>query len=116
VQLRQLRPAVLGETVTFEIWNGKQMAGMISLTPEKYAPKKAQVGYFVGEDFRRRGYATEALELLTGLAFARLGYEILWAEVNELNPGSMGVLERGGFVKRERYNGQVRFELSRPGV
>jgi RimJ/RimL family protein N-acetyltransferase len=55
------------------------------------------IGYWIGAEHRRRGYATRAVELLCDWAFHEAGFERLVADVITGNEASMRVLERAGF-------------------
>lgn len=59
----------------------------------------AEVGYFVGEQYWKKGYATEALKLVVNLAQSKHGLKRLHATVFDFNRASMRVLEKAGFAK-----------------
>lgn len=59
--------------------------------------KGAQIGYWLGAPFRGRGLATQAVQLLTGLAFERLDLVRLEAGVFSWNKASARVLEKCGY-------------------
>jgi RimJ/RimL family protein N-acetyltransferase len=59
----------------------------------------AEVGYWLGEDYRRRGIATEALVLLTDYVFDRVNLLRLFALPFADNEGSVRVLEKAGYVR-----------------
>lgn len=59
--------------------------------------KSAEVGYWLGEEFWGRGYATEALRQMTEYAFYYFDLVRLYAEVFEHNKSSMRVLEKNGY-------------------
>jgi ribosomal-protein-alanine N-acetyltransferase len=59
----------------------------------------AEIGYWLGEAFWGRGIATEALELVTGHAFAELKFLRLFALPFADNSGSIRVLEKAGYVR-----------------
>ena len=58
--------------------------------------RAANIGYIVGEKFRRQGIATEAARAITDHAFAALKAERVWATVIEGNRGSLKVLRNCG--------------------
>lgn len=62
-------------------------------------PDRGDVGYWIGSDHQRRGYASEALELVAWLAFEALQAERLSACVFEGNDVSARVLLRCGFCE-----------------
>jgi len=53
------------------------------------------MGYAVGEEHRRQGYATRAIRLLSAYA-ARLGQETLWVLIEPENVPSRRAVERAG--------------------
>lgn len=77
-----------------------KLAGVIELKPgEDIYSKRAQLGYWLGEEFWGRGIMTEAIKLITGYAFEHFGLARIQATVNGNNPASMRVLEKAGFKK-----------------
>ena len=58
----------------------------------------AEVGYWIGQPYWGRGYATAAVKQLEGIAFNDLKLVRLYAEVFACNPASMRVLEKAGFT------------------
>ena len=80
--------------------NSGELVGVISLTPGRDVNRySAEVGYFVGEQYWNRGYATEALMLVVNFAQHRHGFKRLFATVFDFNLASMRVLEKAGFKK-----------------
>ena len=80
--------------------NSGELVGVISLTPGRDVNRySAEVGYFVGEQYWNRGYATEALMLVVNFAQYRHGFKRLFATVFDFNLASMRVLEKAGFKK-----------------
>ena len=80
--------------------NSGELVGVISLTPGRDVNRySAEVGYFVGEQYWNRGYATEALMLVVNFAQHRHGFKRLFAMVFDFNLASMRVLEKAGFKK-----------------
>ena len=80
--------------------NSGELVGVISLTPGRDINRySAEVGYFVGEQYWNRGYATEALRLVGNFAQFKHGLKRLYATVFDSNLASMRVLEKAGFKK-----------------
>lgn len=59
----------------------------------------AEVGYWIGRDYHRVGYGSEALEKLIDFAFNRLKLRRLEAGVYTGNPSSGKLLEKFGFER-----------------
>lgn len=78
-------------------WNGAFVSS-IGLTPQTgWRKHVAEIGYWLGEDYWNNGIATTALEKMTALAFAELGFEKLFAPVLAPNLASMKILEKNGY-------------------
>ncbi|CAN5497681.1 GNAT family N-acetyltransferase [soil metagenome] len=78
-------------------YNGK-IAGSIGCVPNKDVYRKSiEVGYFIGEQFKGLGIATEAVRIL--LEYIQHRFEVIriYAEVFKHNKASMRVLQKNGF-------------------
>jgi ribosomal-protein-alanine N-acetyltransferase len=79
--------------------------GLITLSGiVRGAFQSAFVGYWIGEEFAGRGYMTEALSLVLGLAFRTLGLHRVEANIVPENERSLRLVKRFGF----RYEGTAR--------
>ena len=56
-----------------------------------------ELGYWIGEPYWRRGYATEAAHALIDLAFGTASTQVLHAAVRVINPASRRVIHKCGF-------------------
>ena len=61
-----------------------------------------ELGYWIGEPYWRRGYATEAAHALVDLAFRSTSIQVLQASTRVINPASRRVIHKCGF----QYAGQ----------
>jgi RimJ/RimL family protein N-acetyltransferase len=61
-----------------------------------------ELGYWMGEPYWRRGYATEAAHALVDLAFRATNINVLHASCRVINPASRRVIHKCGF----QYAGQ----------
>lgn len=61
-----------------------------------------ELGYWIGEEHWRNGYATEAAHALVDLAFRATAVEVLRSSCRAINPASRRVLHKSGF----QYEGQ----------
>lgn len=61
-----------------------------------------ELGYWIGEPYWKRGYATEAAHALVDLAFQRTTIQVLHASTRVINPASRRVIHKCGF----QYAGQ----------
>lgn len=71
-------------------------------------PGTGDVGYWLGEPYWGRGYATEAVRLVDHVAFEHLGAQVLCAWVFVGNDASRTVLERNGYSLVRTIHGRVR--------
>jgi [ribosomal protein S5]-alanine N-acetyltransferase len=62
--------------------------------------KTPLLGYWLSEQYRRRGIITEAIGLITDYAFANLDIICIQANVLSKNPASMRALQKAGYVKQ----------------
>lgn len=71
-----------------------------------------EVGYHIGSDYTRQGYATEAVSAFLPVILPRLGVASIAGVCLAENVGSVKVMERCGFVKEYEglgnYQGQER--------
>lgn len=68
--------------------------------------KKSEVGvaYFVNEDYKCRGYITEAMQVFAEYIFNKFGYEYLIATIQPDNSASIAVAKKIGFEYIETLN------------
>jgi [ribosomal protein S5]-alanine N-acetyltransferase len=67
----------------------------------------ATLGYWLGENFWRRGIMTEAVAALTDFSFRNFPPRRISAEVFANNPASARVLEKAGFIFEARLKNNV---------
>jgi len=60
---------------------------------------RGEIGYWIGQDHRSKGFATEAVLATVDFAFDRLAMHRLFAVTDPDNPASQHVLEKSGFVR-----------------
>ncbi len=75
------------------------------------ARRSAEIGYWVGKAFWRRGIATLATRALTDWAFANFDLCRLYASVFAWNPASARVLEKAGYT----FEGRLRSSVYKDG-
>jgi [ribosomal protein S5]-alanine N-acetyltransferase len=79
-----------------------KVTGTCTLHNLRAEHRRAEIGFAIARANWGQGFATEALELLIGFAFATLGLHRLEADTDPENVRSLRLLERQGF-KREGY-------------
>lgn len=79
------------------VYNG-QVAGSIGCVPQNDVYRKSmEIGYFIGENFKGKGIATEAVRILLEYIQQRFDVMRVYAEVFAHNKTSMRVLQKNGF-------------------
>lgn len=92
------------------IWFGDQLIGRIDLLPKE--PGKSGIGYWLGQAFTGRGFATLACRALIDYGRDELGIEEVYAGVTKGNTASEAVLRRVGFHRLADMGTYNRFMLS----
>ncbi len=89
---------VLGKV--YGVYDGDIFVGCCSLIPQQDVYRlNAEIGYWIGEPYWGKGYATEVVKLLLNVAFEELNLSRVYAAIFEYNVASMRVLEKSGFKK-----------------
>ena len=87
----------VGEEYRFAVLVGDGLVGACGLKEVDHEAGQAEIGYWIGVPHWGRGYATEAVRLVTAYAFETLGLRRLVAHTLVRNPASGRVLEKAGF-------------------
>jgi RimJ/RimL family protein N-acetyltransferase len=83
-----------GEAVFVITLRDKTLIGACGIRMQETTP---ELGYWLGVNYWRNGYATEALHAVIDYAFTDLAHEALQAGARVTNPASRRVLEKCGF-------------------
>ncbi len=84
---------------TFAIFYEQSLIGGIGFEPKADVHRKtATIGYWLGEPYWGKGFATEALRVVTAYAFNTFDLERIEAGVFAWNPPSAHVLEKAGYT------------------
>ena len=84
----------------FVIANDKEMFGAIGINPQEDVNRfSAEIGYWIGEIYWRKGIATTALKAFTEFAFNNYDLNRIFANVFEGNTASEKVLLKAGYFK-----------------
>ena len=81
----------------FEIRYEGAFAGVIGLKDINNMDRKAHIGYWIYEKFRRKGIASTSVKILCEYAETMMGMHRLYTEVFTNNAGSVKVLLNSGF-------------------
>lgn len=89
-----------------ELKSSGELIGQIGLGETGYNVdiKAVELGYDIGEKWRRQGYATEALAAVIKFFFEEVGVNRVWAFHDTENPNSGKVLQKCGL----KYEGTLR--------
>ena len=114
------------EAFLFVIEAENRLLGMVSLKEIDWTVPKAEIAYFVAEEFQGKGIVTRALQWLVTYSFDELRLEKIYARISPENPASRKVVEKNGFVLEGLFRKDFRsgtgelidveyFALLRPG-
>ena len=96
-----------GRSLSFAIWQGKNLIGQISLGGIIYgAMRGGHIGYWIDRNFANRGYTTKAVEILTQYALEELTLHRVEINLRPENASSRRVAEKAGYIfegERPRY-------------
>ncbi|HLD05515.1 MAG TPA: GNAT family N-acetyltransferase [Candidatus Nanoarchaeia archaeon] len=80
----------------FGIWAGDTFVGSVNLHPDG-SGRSAEIGYYLGSEFMKRGYVTRSVRRLIQYGFEELGVQEVWAKVAKSNEPSIPVLIKTEF-------------------
>ncbi len=99
-QKRLMEPNFTEQLYEFGIFEEKELIGKIKLSNlVRGACQWAVLGYWLDEDQRNKGYATQAVRGILRFAFQELGLHRIQASVLPSNLPSIRVLEKCGFER-----------------
>ncbi len=97
------------EQAQLDIYQTKQLRLVIELDPSHTAVgmidlfdfdgyhQRGGIGIIIHENFRKKGYAAEALEMFVAYCFNVLGLKQVYANISLLNKASIRLFESAGF-------------------
>ncbi len=77
----------------------KELRGMINLYDMNYKCKKCKIGYWIGKDYRKKGYTEEACKAILKFAFKNLKMHKISGKTLVNNKASNKLLKKLGFKK-----------------
>lgn len=83
----------------FGIELNRRVIGLVDLYNINLKSKKLKLGYWIGRTYRRKGYATEAIEKMIKYAFENFDVDEIVATTLITNEASMNLLKKLGFTK-----------------
>lgn len=105
------RFAADGDTLRLAVVRREDAAliGEVLLTLANTAALQAEIGYIFNPDHAGAGYATEAVRRMLEIGFTRFGFHRIFARLDPLNAGSVGVVERLQFRREAHFLQNDRF-------
>lgn len=111
------------ETINYgiESKDSGEIIGIVSLKKILPQHKRAEVGIWIGKKYWGKGYAQEAIMELNRIAFQKLGFKKLHADIREPNTVSFKLFKKCGYKleatlrKHNCYNGQ-RYDIYKFGL
>jgi ribosomal-protein-alanine N-acetyltransferase len=73
----------------------------------------AQLGYWIGQPFWHKGFATEATKAILQFGFEKLNLDIIYAECHVKNKASIKVLLKNGMTVRGVNGNVVQYKLTK---
>lgn len=99
----------INDSLEMDIYQSKQLRLMIDLVEEKVTigtidlydidahNRRAGIGILIDDDYRRRGFAKQALELMSNYAFDFLCLHQIYAYIAQSNTNSISLFEKAGY-------------------
>lgn len=99
----------INDSLEMDIYQSKQLRLMIDLLEEKATigtidlydidahNRRAGIGILIDDDYRRRGFAKQALELMSNYAFDFLYLHQIYAYIAQSNTNSISLFEKAGY-------------------
>ncbi len=78
--------------------SGDNLVGVVSLKKVDPIHRNAEIGYWIGKDYWKKGYATEAAMAVVNHGFGELGLQRIYAHCLSRNPSSGKVLLKIGMT------------------
>lgn len=79
--------------------NEDKSIGAIDIFEFDAINRRAGIGIIIEEEFRKNGYASEAIDLLCDYAFSYLNLHQLWANILDFNTASQRLFKKNNFRK-----------------
>ena len=106
-----------------ELKETSKIIGVTDLYNINLKSKKLKLGYWIGKNYRRKGYATEAIKKVIEYAFVNYNIDEIIATTLTDNDPSMNLLIKNGFIRGKilkndrffegKYMDSVQFVLKR---
>ncbi len=88
----------LKEVFLFGLFIEKEVVGLVYIKDINWSIEEGEFAYCIGKKYSGNGWITEAVNILSSLAFIELGFERLKIIVYKANMPSVRVAEKCGFT------------------
>ncbi len=85
--------------LAIELKSEKKIIGVMGLTNINNTAKMAEIGYWIGKDYRRKGLITEAEKLILDFGFGKLKFNKIHGSAMKPNKVSNKLFKKFGFRK-----------------
>lgn len=104
------------DKLRYGIWTAdNDYVGTINFTPDKGNPKSGEIGYYVGQGYSGKGYATDAAVALTQF-LQNHGWTKPYAKVHKDNLASQKVLQKAGFIASQGVDEEDNIKFTKAGA
>lgn len=101
------------EMITWGLYRSNELIGTIGFY-RGFANNSGEVGYVLRENFRRKGFISEAMEMVIKFGFKALKLDVITAYTSDDNKASIAVIKKFGFAKTDKFSKEFRrYELKR---
>jgi diamine N-acetyltransferase len=77
----------------------KQAMGLMDIYDIDFLQRRAALGIYLASEFRQKGFAIEAIQLMTTYAFETLNLELLYADIRAQHEASLKAFAHAGFAQ-----------------
>jgi len=88
--------------------------GGIGFNSDPNGKKAVEMGYVIYENHQAKGYAAEALHVLTQWALAQDEVEVIIVQTDSDNILSQKILDKNGFIRIKEVNNLLTYKLQKP--
>jgi len=89
------------------VYKGTAIGGIGLIKQDDIFRKSAEIGYWLGENYWNKGFATKALKAMIDYSFENFDIIRLYAHVFENNIASISVMKKCGFQEEARLKNAV---------
>lgn len=84
----------------YGIYNGKELVGIINLFNVEHLNKSGELGYFIGSNYQRKGFMSEALILLSNYLLNNTFIETIHLYIDITNTASLALIKKFNLIEK----------------